>query len=280
MGSFIPPATTRAGTPQARRPDLWLAQVVRFGVSMIAVNPTFNEAVRREYFKLPHDLEVLSRSFGVVLSPELQRDAAVLTFAIECADRLLDAIPEADGRARFGADVLACLRGEERASEWLSPDLAGWVTRLKEVAERHRVHEPFCTIARQLFHNSEEMRTAREHEHFIGCVVREGRLMVELLLLILAEVSTPAFESFMRELAGPANLGDKLRDARRDFARGEMALRPTVRFHVRLAFELCRRTLRLARVSLVNHRLLAWGLRSLFFEVVWFPFSKAHSHPG
>jgi hypothetical protein len=62
--------------------------------------------------------------------------------------------------------------------------------------------------------------------------------MVELLLLILADVSTPSFADFMRRLAGPANLGDKLRDARRDYQCGEIAIRPTWRFRARLACEM------------------------------------------
>src|ERR1051325_7196897 len=148
--------------------------------------PAFSPAVRREYFKLPRDLEVLARSFGIVLSTELQRDAAVLTFAIECADRMLDAIPEANERARFAGDVLACLRGD--SADALAAELSDWVKQLREASERHGVHREFCQITRQLFENSEQMRAAREHDRFIDCVVREGRLMVEMLLLILAEV--------------------------------------------------------------------------------------------
>jgi len=37
-------------------------------------------AVRREYLKLPRDLAALTRSFGIVLPPQLQRDAVVLAF--------------------------------------------------------------------------------------------------------------------------------------------------------------------------------------------------------
>jgi len=69
-------------------------------------------AARREYFKLPRGLAALSSSFGTALPAQLQRDAAVLTFSIECADRWLDAIPQASRRARFSASVVSCLRGE------------------------------------------------------------------------------------------------------------------------------------------------------------------------
>jgi len=234
--------------------------------------------VRPEYFKLPRDLAALTGSFGIALPLQVQRDAAVLTFAIECADRLLDAIPQTDRRTRFSAGVVSCLRGEKIIDGEVTLELAGWLSRLREVAERKRVQGMFCEIVRDLLSNSEQMRTTRSPAGFVECVVREGQLMVELLLLILAEVSTPAFERFMRRLSAPANLSDKLRDAVLDFRRGEMAFPPTLAFRMRLAYEILRRALRLG-ISYASHgRLLRWGIQSLFAELIWFRFSKSHSH--
>ncbi len=188
--------------------------------------PVPGPAVRREYMKLPRDLAALAHSFGITLPPQLQRDAAVLAFCIECADRLLDAIPETGGRGKFSIDVLSRLRAERISNADITPELIGWLARLKDVAERHHVHAEFCEIIRELLRNSEQMRLTQSGARFVDCAVKEGRLMVDLLLLILADVSTPSFANFMHRLAGPANLADKLRDARRDFQRGEIAVRP------------------------------------------------------
>src|SRR5207247_5007448 len=127
--------------------------------------------------------------------------------------------PQTSRRARFSASVVSCLRGEGLLNDAVPPELAAWLAQLREVAQRRRVHGLFCEIARDLLRNSEQMRTTRSRTQFIGCAVREGRLMVELLLLILADVSTPTFDCFMRRLSEPANLSDKLRDAGRDFRR-------------------------------------------------------------
>jgi hypothetical protein len=240
--------------------------------------PVPGPAVRREYLKLSDELIALTRSFRIQLPPQIHHDAAVLSLTIECADRLLDAITEPDRRARFSADLISCWRGETFCDEDLTPELADWLARLKDVAERHGATGRFQTIIRRLLENSERMRTTRSPGRFISCATREGRLMVELLLLVLGDHSTPQFNSFMRQLAGAANLGDKLRDARRDFERGEIAVRPTLLFRARLAGELIGRTLGLARVWAGNGRLAAWGFRSLFTEFVWFRFSKSHSH--
>jgi len=191
---------------------------------------------------------------------------------------LLDAIPQARRRARFSASVVSCLRGEGFIKGDLTAELAGWLAQLREVAQRRRVHGAFCGIVRDLLRNSEQMRTARRHAQFVGCAVCEGRLMVELLLLILADVSAPPFDCFMRRLSEPANLSDKLRDAGRDFRRGEMTLRPTLAFRARLVYEILRRIFWLGILYAGHGRLLGWGIQSLFTELIWFRFSKAHSH--
>src|SRR5437667_2299278 len=152
---------------------------------------------RREYFKLPRDLAVLTSSFGIALPAQVQRDAAVLAFSIECADRLLDAIPQTSRRARFSASVVSCLRGEGLILDALTPELAWWLGQLREVAARRRVHDAFCQIVRDLLGNSEFMRTTTRHGEFIEGALRKGRLIAELLLLSLADVSTPPFDRFM-----------------------------------------------------------------------------------
>jgi hypothetical protein len=234
--------------------------------------------VRPEYLKLPRDLAALARSFGIVLPRGVQQDAAALVFAIECADRFLDVIPEATRRARFSASILSCLRGGEVSADDIPPELAGRLADLREVARRDRIDAPFLKIIRELLNNSERMRLTRNATRYVACAIREGGLMVELLLLVLAGNSTPAFAAFMRQVSAPANLGDKLRDARRDFERGEIAVPPTWSFHGRLTYELFRRTIRLGRAHVRNWRVAAWGIQSLFAELIWFPFSKSHSH--
>src|SRR5262249_39226784 len=124
------------------------------------------DGVRLEYFKLMRDLKVLTSSFGINLAAPLQRDAAVLTFTIECADRLLDAIPQPSRRARFSASVVSCLYGEGFLEDELTPELAGWLAQLREVAERRQVHEAFCAIARDLLDNSECMRSTTCYAEF------------------------------------------------------------------------------------------------------------------
>src|SRR5437867_13208485 len=102
--------------------------------------PRPGAAARREYYKLPRDLAALTSSFGIALPAQVQRDATVLTFSFECADRLLDAIPQTSRRARFSASVDSCLRGEGLLNDALPPMLAAWLAHVRDVSHRWRHH--------------------------------------------------------------------------------------------------------------------------------------------
>jgi len=231
-----------------------------------AFNPGSN--VRPEYLKLPGDLVALARSFGIELPDQYLRDAVVLTFSIECLDRLLDAIEASGERARFSAGVMDYLQGRRPGGVcYFTEELFGWLSRLREVVERHQIAQRFYQIVDELLDNSEQMRTERTATGFVNCALREGRLMVELLLLIIGEFTTTRFNDFIRRLSEPANLIDKLRDARRDYAAGELALKPGLWFRLCLSCEMFRRVFCLARFCVGNRRLLAWGFRSLVAEV-------------
>jgi hypothetical protein len=231
-----------------------------------AIHPSAE--ARREYFRLPGDLAELARGFQINLPREHHRDAAVLVFSIECVDRVLDSLSEADERKRFSAAVIALLKGEAVLEIVVfSSEIRQWLDALRKIIQRRQIRPEFCRVTGALLANCEEMRRTRNPAAFVDGAAREGRLMVELLLLILGDVATPNFTEFMREVGEPANLGDKLRDARRDFSAGELAIRPGLKFHARLAYEMFRRVLSLAFRFSGRGRVLAWGLKSLFVEL-------------
>src|SRR5438270_1015968 len=94
--------------------------------------PSVGPRTRLEYVRLPRDLAALTNSFGITLPWRAQRDAAILTFCIECADRLLDALPKRGRRERFGVSVLLRLRGGCPLNEDLTPELADRLRQLEE----------------------------------------------------------------------------------------------------------------------------------------------------
>ena len=137
--------------------------------------------------------------------------------------------------------------------------------------------EPFHHICAKIFLNSEAMRATCDPAQYVEFAAKEGRLIVELLLLILTHVSTPDFNRFLRGVSEPANLGDKLRDAKRDHALGEIAIQPGLRFHARLGWAMLWRTFALATSCLGNVGVILWGLKAVFTELIWFRHSATHS---
>jgi hypothetical protein len=230
--------------------------------------PSVGPDTRPEYLRLPGDLAVLTKSFGITLPWRAQCDAAILTFSIECADRLLDALPEVACREQFGANILLRLRGGRPANENLNPELAARLAQLEEIVRRRGVRDKFCEVVAEMLRNCEAMRSTRRPSEFAECAALEGRLMVELLLLVIGEWTTPEFDQFMRCVATPASFTDKLRDAARDFQRGEIAIKPTLTFRLGLCWLLFWRTLRLLPFCIGNWRLVRWGVPAMFSELI------------
>ena len=235
---------------------------VEFNCHTIETEPS----VRTDYLNLPRDLLELARGFNLELPPDRQRDAATLVLAIECVDRILDSFPGVAERAQFASDVLSALEGKTPCS--LAPEPHQRLWRLREIIQRRNIGIPFCHITARILQNSEQMRATRHSAFYVLAAVREGRWMVELLLLTLGDSVTPRFGAFMRQVAGPANLADKLRDARCDFALGELAIKPGLMLHLRLGCGMLWRICALAVRFCAYRKILTWGLKSLYHELV------------
>ncbi len=217
-------------------------------------------AVRPEYRKLADDLPRLASEFGCRIPDAAARDLLVFTLATECIDRVLDALEEADERRRFSRALLAALHGDSDASARFPLELQDHVAALALVIARHGLTARFCALAARALDNTERMRTTERPGEWVACVEEEGRLTVELALLFVAAHANPAFVRFFRSVAELGNLVDKLKDARGDHRRGEMALRPGLRVHARLLGALVRRTPRAATRHPRLGAFVAWGL--------------------
>lgn len=230
----------------------------------------YGPEVRPEYLRLPGDLVQFARAFRLDLPVKHQRDAAVLVFAIECIDRIFDALPTMSLRAKFAADVLAVLNGAASENPAMTSEATHRLAQLREVAQRRRIQPQVLEITARIFRNCEVMRATHDASFYVRGALLEGRLMVELLLLILGDAASPKFNDFMLQVGEPASLGDKLRDAGRDFATGELAIKPGVLLRARLAGEIFRRVIVLALRFGTRWRIAVWGIKSMVAEIILF----------
>jgi len=218
--------------------------------------------VRPEYLRLARDFERLVADFGGPLEGTVREDVITLMAAIECIDRVVDVLPERSDRERLGADVLRALRHGCSPPDW-DDELRARTAELRAVLVRRDVVAPFLAIARDALHNAEGLRECLTHDEYVARVAAEGRMTTQLALTVAGGACGDDFARFFTSLGEPANLVDKLRDARGDAARGEIVLRPGPSLHVRLAAEILRRLPGLLRLHPRPFWLLAWGARYL-----------------
>lgn len=225
-------------------------------------------STRPEYAKLADDLPELARQFGWQPPAHILRDVREFTLALDCIDQELDAMSDPEARRRFGLDVLRCLSGDEPAA--VRREGLDRVERLSGILAARGLSALFCRLARAALDNSERMRLTRDPAAYLACVEREGRLTVELTVLLLGEEASPGLVRFLRAVAEIGNLVDKLVDARRDHWRGELALRPGLRVHARLTIALVRRIPRALSCHPQRGQVVAWGvgwIAALFAQV-------------
>jgi hypothetical protein len=219
--------------------------------------------VRPEYQAMVDGYPALLGQFGVAISATALDDLGVLMRAIEQIDRVLDGTAHSAARAAIALAIVAALRDPLVSSD---ARLVGAVEELRVMALRRGISNELVAIATEALDNTERMRRARDREHYLACVEREGELTVELALLVAPlgdnEVGRRA-TAFLRAVAAPANLLDKLVDLRGDHARGEVAVSAGVRTHAAIARRLVARSWTASALHPNRWRFTTWGLRWL-----------------
>lgn len=230
--------------------------------------PSNATVVRPEYAALAHEFGVLAMQFGHRIDATLRDDVVRLASTIECVDRHVDDVRDHAHRTALWHAVLEVLsRGAERRTDDLADGLADELVSatldLREVAVRRDVLPRIVRIVAKEITASESMRRTSRLGVYVASVVREGHLTTALVLVVAGDACGAAFRRFFFRLGGPANLIDKLKDARDDHARGEIAVAPGLLLHARLALAVL---LRLPAL-LASHprwpRVIRLGLRYL-----------------
>ncbi|HTR54314.1 MAG TPA: hypothetical protein VMJ10_26660 [Kofleriaceae bacterium] len=160
--------------------------------------------MRAEYAALTAGLPALAAEFGCTIG-DLELVAA-FTSAMERVDRELDAIVAAVDRAAFADRVTASLQGAAAPLV----ELAAFNRVLVRSPAASRVTE----LVAETLANTEQLRRTTDRREYVARVEREGALVVEMMLALLGDDANAAFAAFLRAIAAPANLLDKLLDAR------------------------------------------------------------------
>lgn len=223
--------------------------------------PRGNGGIRPEYAAMAAEFERLAAPFGDRVDDRLRTDIIRLADAIERIDRVVDDAPDDDTRRAHWAFVLERMDGHTHAS--LPDDLLGGADDLRAIGEERGVRARLRRIVAKEAKTSEAMRVARSSGAFVPLVLREGRLTAALALVVAGSACSRRFRRFFFRLGGPANLVDKIKDAKDDHARGEMKLAPSLPLYLRLVGSLVARSFVLMTSHPRPFSLVTLGLRYL-----------------
>ncbi len=219
-----------------------------------------SSAVRPEYEALSRDMEHVAAHFGLVFDEAMRADLASLARTFETIDRHVDATPTSAARAVLCARIVGALR-DGPGPAVLDPELAERLAWVRGVyGDRTGA---FADELARFFGVSERLRTTSSRRTYISCVLGEARCASTMTLMLDPRLRGAEFARFFEVLSEVANLVDKLHDVRDDRRRGEIAIRPGVRVHARLAGTFAARSARLLRMSPRPLELARWGARYL-----------------
>lgn len=223
--------------------------------------PRGEGGIRPEYAALAAEFELLAVPFGDRVDDRLRADIARLARAIERIDRVVDEAPDDDVRRAHWRFVLDGMNGELDAT--VPRDLREGAGELRAIGQERAVLSRLRRIVAKEATTSEAMRVACSPRAFVPLVLREGRLTAALALVIAGPACSRRFRRFFFRLGGPANLIDKIKDAKDDHARGEIRLAPSLFLYVRLFASLLARSVVLMTSHPKPASIVALGLRYL-----------------
>jgi hypothetical protein len=192
------------------------------------------KAARPEYVALADELAFLREAFELPCTEVHRAQVGTALGSFECIDRYYDAESISPRRRALGDDVISVVAGGESAAP-LPAELVEQLHGLREVFHAHDARAPIAELLARFVDATERVRNTLEPSEYVAAVEEEGRLTSEMVLLLFdGDPPRSRFAEFFVRLGIVGNLVDKLCDARDDFARGEVALRPGAAVHARL----------------------------------------------
>ena len=154
--------------------------------------------VRYVYRKLHTDFHVLTTPFGIRISPQMNRDLALLIASIDAVDRELDELDDLAERDAFSKALVVYLKGEstEIHEPSVSESLATQMRRLRTMIERLNIQAAFVETVERILEHTEGKRQATDDGVMIEHLLAEWRHTGVLPVLVLGRQSTREFEDF------------------------------------------------------------------------------------
>lgn len=208
-----------------------------FYLNKIIPNPAWKN-VRDIYRKLSEEFNVLTDSFGIEINPETKKNLNHLIIVIDEVDQCVDELPDRSSRDSITSSLIQFLENDDE--NWFHPDasesLISQIEIIKIIILKLEIAEEFISAARTIFKVTELKRHTTKLERLLELIATEGRSTARLPLSILNIDSKEKFGVFFTRLCMIMGFADLIFDAKKDFKKGQINFKPSIKLYSKLIY--------------------------------------------
>lgn len=194
------------------------------------------KGVRKIYKKLSDEFHVLTKTYHVDIDATTKIYLDHLIIAIDEVDNCIDELPTKKERDAITKSLTDFLLDEK--DNWnhpnATPTLSRKIENLHQVVRQLEFKDKFIDAVKSIFSHTELKRHTIEEDKLIQHVTLEGRATAILPLSVMGVKADTPFGIFFSELCMLMGIADLFFDARQDFKKDFIALKPSLSLYLKL----------------------------------------------
>lgn len=173
-----------------------------------------------------------AKAFRVELSRQTLEDLKVLLPVMETTEKTLGSLTDPDEREAFVAHVLGFYRGEREPYPAKAGEVEHLLLALRDALRRRDRVELFVDMLDRIFKAREVMMSTEDIDEFLAARLEDGVLAANFAQVFVDEQPNRMLLADFKVLVSKMfNCVDTLLDARKDYAEGQVKVKPTFRFY-------------------------------------------------
>lgn len=205
------------------------------------------DSIRPIYKKLSDELHVLTNSYNIEISPEIKIHLDHLITVIDTVDQSIDTLEDDLERVRL-SDAMVDFLGSHSTKinhKLASPELNTKLSIIRNIVHQEGTVIEFTKAAKIIFDYTERKRHTKNVDELISFVQSEGSATSDLTISIMQVENHHAFRLFFARLCMLMGIADLIVDARSDYKKNYIKVKPSLFLYYRLIMILTKDGLKL-----------------------------------
>ena len=200
----------------------------------VSLTPASWKGVRPIYKKLSDEFHLLTSAFNIEIEPHVKSHLDHLIVVIDEVDKCVDDLPLKSQRDDITRSLIRFLLDNRRKwnHDLATPELSLKMENIKQIIYLENIVEDFVKAAEVIFLNTELKRHTTEIDLLVNYIFLEGQATALLPLSVLKIPKTHPFGIFFSKLCMLMGIADLIFDARSDYAKNYIALRPNLKLYL------------------------------------------------